>query len=278
MSKITIPGRSFWQSLAYSYEAIPTDDGAARLAHLVILGNRCIGSDGMKWHIGYLFDKLEVPKPLVIARESVKELLYRLEFADKISRWHGGDFLVHLDGYQVSIEFGEEVMRQKLIDVPVGHVPDKWDSPVRKNAPELPSSEVHCADVIQAAKWWQSWEKDHGRIKWSGEGPGKPVRADITHRGDVVATAFILPPTMSAAQLPPDEPLFKGQHKGPPKGQSILDLELSDLPRPTPAAKGKKGEQVEVFANPIRTKQKKQPAAAEKKGRKKKAAPPEATA
>lgn len=281
MSKITVPGRSMWQAIAYAYEAAPSGDDGARMAHLVFVGNRVIGADGMKWHVGYLFDKLEVPKPLVVARESIRELLHRLEFADKISRWHGGDFLVHLDGYTVEIEYGEEKMRQKLIDVPVGHVPDKWSPPVREKAPELPSSEIHCGDVIQAAKWWQSWEKDHGRIKWTGEGPGKPVRADITHRGDIVATAFILPPTMSAAQLPLDEPLFSGSRKGPPKGQSILDLELTVTPRivlpkdettqpGTKVAKGrmKKGATDKEFENKIKL-GKKQPTKTEKKARKK---------
>ncbi len=238
MSKITVNGRAFWQALAYAFEICPSGDSSQRLAHVVIIDRRIICADGTRWHVGMLPEDVAVERPMVIARESVRELLIRLEFADKIARIHGGGFFVHLSGYNVTLQYGsdEEESHQKLIDVNVGHIPESWTEPVSSSAPEIPSSELHCGHVIDAAKWWQSWEKDHGRITPRGQGPGKPVRFDITNKGNLVGVAFILPPTATAAQLPPDEPLFVGTTEEL-RGQSILDLSLELPPLPASPAR-----------------------------------------
>jgi hypothetical protein len=228
--KITIDGRSAWQALAYAYEVCPAGDDS-KLSQVVLIDRRVVCSDGKRWHVGYLPEEAALTAPLVIARESIRELLRRIEFCDELARSHGGAFFLHMNGVEVELQYGDESMRQRLQSVNVGHVPSTWKPPVEDNAPAVAAAAVESGHMIDAAKWWRSWEKDHGTVQAFGHGPDKPVRFDVRHRGELVGQSYVLASSAYAAQLPPDEPLFEKLDDGTPAGQSILDLR-TDLPPP----------------------------------------------
>lgn len=230
MNEITVNGRAFWRALAYAFQIVPTSEQQSKLAQVVFLDRRVICSDGRRWFVGWLPSDAILETPLVVAKESIDELLLGLAYADKIARRHGGSFFVKITGLEVELHYAEKLIRHRLVEVPVGYIPKEWVEPVPPDAPILGSlPALACGDVGEAVKWWRSWDKDYGSVTFRGLGVDHPARFDIEVDGDQVSSAFLLPAKRAAAQLPPDEPLFAGA-AGPMRGQSILDLTLEEQP------------------------------------------------
>jgi hypothetical protein len=259
MRDIGISGRHFWRALAYAFDACPSSDASPRLSHVAFIGDKVIGSDGTRWHVGLLPSHGALDEPIVVARESVEELLIGLDYANRIAKRHSGPFQVFVHPERVVIKFGtrdKDQIEHDLILCKLGELPSEWKPPVSKKAPELKVSALHygCGKVIEALKWYRSWEKDHGTFTFHADadaGKLAPFRIDITCDGEVVAQSYLLPEDAPPAQLPPDDPLFKGK-TGPARSQSILDLDLSLKPiqstDPKKRKKGKKGKKAEADA------------------------------
>ncbi len=128
------------------------------------------------------------------------------------------------------------------------------------NTPSVDEFSLENDDGIAALQWWESWGKDHGSFRCKTKGPAHPVRFDISVKGNLVATAFVLPKGAQQAQLPPNEPIFEGITDEEKRGQSILDLSL-DMPPPVAAPKGKAPKVVAPAAEVAAPKPKKEKAA-----------------
>lgn len=244
MSKeIGIPGKHFWRALAYAYNACPSNDASPRLSHVAFCGDKIIGSDGCVWQVGILPQHAALEESIAVARESIDELLIGLDYAHRISKRHSGPFEVYLRPEHVVIKYGtrdKDRIEHDLLLCNLGELPKEWKPPVSKKAGELKMTKLDfgCGRMIEALKWFRSWEKDHGTFRFhsdSDDAKLSPLRIDIDCDGDLVAQAYLLPEDAPPAQLPPDDPLFKGKN-GPARSQSILDLDLSVKPKPAEGA------------------------------------------
>lgn len=231
MSK-SIGGIILFRAAQYAFGACPKDDRSARMQHLVFVGDRIVGSDGERWHVGRLPPGCSVKKPMAVTRESVCELLLGLEYTRRMAK-RSGHFETKIAGDLVTIKYGDKILEHRLDEIDVGDIPMLWTPPVSDDAPSLAGeqAEFRCGHVQDAMKWHKSWERDYGTVKTFGLGGNNPVRYDIVSGGDLVVQAYLLPVAHTPAQLPDDAPLLeKGKRR-----QSVLDLNLnppppSDLP------------------------------------------------
>lgn len=256
MNTATIDGKNMLRALNYSLKAAPKGEAQARLAHLVFHRRICggkqagiIAADGERWHIGYLPADGVPDEPFVVARESCMALRFSLEYARRMAKMRSTQFyvefaddVVDIDGrptrqLELCVSYGaKHPIIHPLALVSVGYIPETW------SAPELPTDdasqiiEMRAQHLKEAQEWYRAWDKDHGITspRWRG---GKVAQLDIVSGGGLVASAFILSPTMPPAQLVLDEPLFERLHPGRKVGQSILDLQIDGDGEPAEAKK-----------------------------------------
>lgn len=234
----------FLRALTYANRAIPKDDAKSRMQHLVMIGNRLIGADGERWHVGILDEEIDIP-PMAIARQSVLDLKLDLEHARRRAKRYGGSFSVELEiedeeTARAKIVYGAPTpLICKLAVLNLGKLPTKWKEPVEQDAPSGPvTGELRTGHLQEAMKWHRSWEKDHGTCHTRGRGGDEPLRIDIEAGGELVATAILLPIKHVPAQLPLDDNGQADLYRKPDgRSQSILDLDLTGDGQPDPQRK-----------------------------------------
>ncbi len=226
----TMNGRSYLRALSYAVKATPKEEERSRLQHVTFVGNRVVGADGTRWHVGYLPTPVEATASYT--RVSALNALNVLAFAERYSKRLGAAFSVthHPDGMLV-IECGLDgtvVTHLGICDV--GKHPPEFVEPVAPNAAPNPDGHISCDHDAEAKRWWRSWEKDKGTFQVRGGQDGGPFRIDITNGGERVATAFLLPEDHVRAEI--REPnLF--DKRPAPYGKSNLELDLSGDGAPT---------------------------------------------
>ena len=224
----TMSGQHFYRALAYAFKACPSDEGSSRLQHVAFVGNKVIGADGERWHVGLLAEDVDLPA-MTVARGSISDLLMGLEYCRRMAKRTQGSFQVSINGEHLRIDYGaKQPLEHELAVLNLGKLPRQWQEPVAPDAPflTLAASDIRCGHMQEAMKWHRSWEEDYGTFKLRGAGGNEPVRLDVTASGELVAIAFLLPVNHPPAELPGEPDLFTGE-AGKEKSQSILDLDLS---------------------------------------------------
>lgn len=232
MSNAAVNGAHLLRALGYALKAVPKDDGRVRFQHVTFFRHKIVGADGQRWHVGLLPEDAALETPVAVTKASADELVMALDYCRRIANRHKRQFEVTLvegevDGLIVKLDYGAKHEIEHVLDaVDVGHIPDEWQEPVPEDAPALNSRhpELHCGAMIDASRWYRSWERDHGSVSMFGIGGTNPVRLDIACSGDLVAQAYLLPVDHPPAELEADEPLLEGTKSGPKRGQSNLDL------------------------------------------------------
>lgn len=236
-----VDGKQFLRALAYAFKACPKSEELVRLAHIVFIGNRVVGSDGKRWHVGYLPPECAIVEPVVVARQSAGDLLLALDYALRQSNRHSSTFSVKMGSAMVTIDYGmRNPIEHTLALCDVGHVPNEWEEPVDETAPAVtPSAGFSCDEMDKSIVWYRSWETNKGDAHFRSGGEGKPLRIDIRSNSERVASAFLLPSGHPRAYLVPNEPLLDRIPKGRKLGQSILDLQIDPEGNPYEKAAAK---------------------------------------
>lgn len=222
-----VDGKQFLRALSYAYKACPASEELVRMAHVVFIDHRIIGSDGLRWHVGYLPPECAIGQPVVVARASAGDLLLALDYSLRQSNRASSKFSVKMGAAMVTIDYGmRNPIEHTLALCDVGHVPTEWEEPVHEDAAAPPGSTWYpCDELNKSIVWFKSWEHNKGAASPLIAKDGK-MRLDIRSNGERVASAFLLPEGHPRAYLVPNEPLLDRIPKDRPMGQSILDLQI----------------------------------------------------
>lgn len=259
-----INGKVFGRALSYALKACPRGDVAPQLQHIAFIGNRVIGADGRRWHVGLLPPGIAA-EPMVITRTCAMSMIRSLRYAQREST-ASDEFSVSFNGTECVIDFGAQYpIAKKWSMAPhgVGAMPTHWADPVPASAPiHTGNLAGYPADHMQAAtEWYKSWEKHYGTAAYRSHGDGGPMRIEVTSGGDAVVVAFVLPADVPAAVLPADEPLLRDKGRRP--SQTVLDLMLvgdrlaAPVAEPDPEVPGAVSEKVPRSRHGLGTKGKK---------------------
>lgn len=228
-------GKAVHRAVAYALKATPKDEKKAALQHVTFFGNRVVGADGERWHIGYLPGSMD--RPMAVARVSAENLVRLLTFAGQWANRRQGTFSVSFDRADVTVECGLATpIRYNMTEIDVGKFPPAFIEPVAVDAPLNPDGLRHvgCGHLNAATQWWRSWDKDYGTSEIRGGQNQTPIRLDVISGGDIVATAFVLGADRPKAEFREPGQTSLLDKRAPTYGRSNLELDLSGDGKPDP--------------------------------------------